>query len=218
MNERIRFSRLFEDSAALMRANAPLIVTTWAVMVIAYVALSRLPDDLRSGDTLVSSMSSLVAQLLLTRQLLIRLGMMQTDRSSVRILAMFGMNLVSGLAIILGMVLLLIPGLYLAARWSASAPILIAEDRGVGDSLSESWRRTADAVWPIVGALLLIWSPTFAVVAFGGVLGGNGVPALLTETIADAAMAAGSVVGWCVAVSVYGQLRPRLDELEQVFA
>jgi hypothetical protein len=55
---------------------------------------------------------------------------------------LFGIGFLSNLGIVLGLVLLIVPGLILWARWSAAAPAGVAEDRGVGESMDRSARLT----------------------------------------------------------------------------
>lgn len=62
--------------------------------------------------------------------------------SQPRIVALIMLSIVISLGVLLGLVLLVLPGLYLAARWMLAACILVAEDRTIGESMKESWRRT----------------------------------------------------------------------------
>jgi len=68
--------------------------------------------------------------------------------------AFFGINLLAGLGIILGMILLIVPGLILAARWSAANAALLAEGDGVNAALGRSWHMTGPSLWPIIGVQL----------------------------------------------------------------
>src|SRR3546814_11820902 len=55
---------------------------------------------------------------------------------------MFGVGLLSGLGVGLGLVLLTLPAAYLAGRWFLAVPILLAENTSVSNALSQSWVRT----------------------------------------------------------------------------
>jgi membrane-anchored glycerophosphoryl diester phosphodiesterase (GDPDase) len=61
-----------------------------------------------------------------------------------------------GQGLSLGCVLLLLPGIYLAARWMIAAPAIIGEDLSARAGMRESWERTRDSVWPIAGALVIV--------------------------------------------------------------
>jgi uncharacterized membrane protein len=71
--------------------------------------------------------------------------------------AAFVLAFISGLAIFAGLVLLVLPGLVLWARWFAALPALVAEDRRAGSALRRSWELTAGHPLPLVaiGAILM---------------------------------------------------------------
>ncbi|MGC6399774.1 hypothetical protein ACNI3Q_04230 [Sphingomonas sp. FW199] len=76
-----------------------------------------------------------------------------------RIVALYLLNLVATLGIALGVLLLVLPGIYVASRWAVAGAILIAEGRTIGDALGESWRRTRASVVPISALLILAVVP-----------------------------------------------------------
>ncbi|NMW31132.1 hypothetical protein HKD42_03560 [Altererythrobacter sp. RZ02] len=67
----------------------------------------------------------------------------------------FGMSIVIGLATMLGVLLLILPGLYLSIRWSAAYGFALISNEKTSDALGNSWRATEEHVWPIALALLL---------------------------------------------------------------
>ena len=50
--------------------------------------------------------------------------------------------MLTGLGIVVGLLLLIAPGLYLVGRWFMAAPILFAEDSSVSEAMQASWERT----------------------------------------------------------------------------
>lgn len=56
-----------------------------------------------------------------------------------------GVGFLSGLAIGIGMILLVFPGIFIACRLFVSVPVLLTESRGPRDSMSRSWDLTQGA-------------------------------------------------------------------------
>jgi hypothetical protein len=91
-----------------------------------------------------------------------------------------GVGLLSGTAIVVGMILLLFPGIFIACRLFVSVPVLLTESRGPRDSMSRSWDLTQGAagrafvifllymVILFAFALLLV-SPFSALAVFAGI-------------------------------------------------
>jgi hypothetical protein len=74
-----------------------------------------------------------------------------------------------GLGIICGygvaILLILLPWLYLSARWVASVPALVVEERGATASLGRSWSLTRRRTWRCVGYVFLLGLLTFLIVS-----------------------------------------------------
>jgi hypothetical protein len=66
-------------------------------------------------------------------------------------LPLFAVNLLSSIAIILGMILLIVPGVMLAAAWCVAGPALVAERVGITQAFGRSAALTRDNRWRIVG-------------------------------------------------------------------
>ena len=61
------------------------------------------------------------------------------------------------IGISVGLMLLLLPGLYLLAAWSLAAPLLVFERRTTEDSLRMSRQLVHDRFWPVLGAVVAGW-------------------------------------------------------------
>ena len=68
-----------------------------------------------------------------------------------------------GLAILLGLALLVFPGFILLARWFVAVPVLLQERRGVLGSLARSRDLTKGCRWPIFGVWLAVFLATLAI-------------------------------------------------------
>ena len=59
-----------------------------------------------------------------------------------RIASLFGVGLVTGVGIVFGLLVLVLPGLFLVGRWFLAAPSLFAEDISVSEAIQASWDAT----------------------------------------------------------------------------
>ncbi|WFL77295.1 hypothetical protein P7228_15090 [Altererythrobacter arenosus] len=159
---------------------------------------------------------TIVASYLLLARFLESAGRLRDTET--RIWAYVGMAILSGLAIALGFVLLIVPGLILMVRWSAASGFLIGARRGVTESLGASWEATRGYSWPIffAGVVLLI-----GVVVVGGALGGavgfagNDLAIAIVSSVAEAAS---SAIFLAFGIGVYLLLQDDAEEIGEVFA
>jgi uncharacterized membrane protein len=72
------------------------------------------------------------------------------------ILPLIGLATVAGIGIMLGMILLIVPGVILFLMWSVAAPALVVEREGVFAALARSAELTKGARWKIFGIFLIL--------------------------------------------------------------
>lgn len=72
--------------------------------------------------------------------------------SPVVYLKVVGCQLIYGLAVYVGLIFLIAPGIFFAVRW-VFAPIYLIDhpEAGIGEALRASWDKTADHFWPLLG-------------------------------------------------------------------
>ncbi|MEX0317557.1 MAG: hypothetical protein AB3N21_06385 [Ruegeria sp.] len=86
--------------------------------------------------------------------------------------AIFALTLVTSILCLLGLVLLVVPGLWLYAVFSVIVPVIVIEGVGFG-AIRRSAELTKGYRWPIAGTLFLMLVCAFLLGAvFGGVAGG----------------------------------------------
>ncbi|WP_226016848.1 hypothetical protein [Novosphingobium sp. FKTRR1] len=133
----------------------------------------------------------------------------------------FGAAFLSTLGAGGAMLLLIVPGLYVAARWSLSDALVIGEGLGAIESLRESWRRTADAAWTIVISYVLI-----GLAFVGGLLLLGLIAELTKQAVAETTIASvgGNAFGGFISVvisllacSLYGLIGNATAALDDVF-
>ena len=145
----------------------------------------------------------LVLQFWIVRALLedLRLPLPERPRFPVFFLA----GIVTTLGIMLGLVLLILPGIVLFVRWSLTVPIILGGDRGVFDSIGDSWRATSGSSWPIFLVWAAIYGPGTAIAALGL------FPSMVADPMLGAAIFnlgfnAALIVGWYASVAIYVRL------------
>jgi hypothetical protein len=112
------------------------------------------------------------------------------------------MSILATLGVLGGLILLILPGLVIMARWIIAGPLVVARGDGATRALGESWERTRGAEWPILVAAFALLLPLIAVIVACGVLFdpadpiGIGVSQLFTS--------ATSVVTQAMGVALYG--------------
>lgn len=164
------------------------------------------------GLTFVTSLIALAFQYSLTRRLLDQIGVGTAEGA--HFFALFGLSFLSTIAITVGLVFLVAPGLFLFVRWSLSVPILLGPaDPGIVESLRRSWRETQGRFWPILAVYALIWAVSAAAIAVG-VLMENPVPGAI---LANLGLNVGLIGGWHAAVAIHSR-SDRDATLEEVFA
>lgn len=210
MERSITVGDIFAETTRLFSENAGLTLGSIAGLTILNVLLDQMPGTGASLGGIVS----IGVQYWLIRQALER-----RDRLDGRagFGSLFGLNLLSGLAIIVGFLLLIVPGIYLMARWSAADAALLSEGEGVSAALGESWEMTASHIWPIIGALLVVYVPVF-LISFGlGFTMGDTIP-LVISGITNLLIFTGVTFAWLMGVAIYALLQPKTDALAEVFA
>jgi hypothetical protein len=128
-----------------------------------------------------------------------------------------GMAILSAIAIAIGFVFVIVPGIILMVRWSAASGFVIGARDGVIDSLSASWHATRGHSWPIffaglvlvIGLLVLLGVLT-ALFGLFGVLVAAGVDAIAEAFLSTVAMAMG--------IAIYCLVHDDAAEVGEVFA
>jgi hypothetical protein len=108
------------------------------------------------------------------------------ERTRPRLPSLIAAGIVAGIGIVFGLILLIIPGLYLLTRWSLIPAVIVIEKRSAGQSFDRSWALTRGHGWTVFGSLLVSFLayaivqgilrtlfvplPTFASIWIGGAI------------------------------------------------
>ena len=169
-----------------------------------------------TGTTLPAGIASLAAQYYLTASSLERLGLREPGGRN-RFGAFWGLNILSGLGILLGYIVLILPGLYLSARWVAASAALLTEDEGVNNAMGRSWEITQPSVWPIIGALLVIFVPA-CLAGFGLAFLFQAWLPVVGSVLMYVFITSALTISWLAGVAIYSLLKPGVSQLAEVFA
>jgi hypothetical protein len=125
--------------------------------------------------------------------------------------SLLGLMIVTGLAIGVGLVLLIVPGIYLALRWAVAGPSKVLTGRGISDAMEHSTRLTEGRRWAmflvylIVYVVFLVIAMAFGVVEY--VFGSVAPKALISALVDPLANVCLDVPLAVVAGVVYRRLR-----------
>ncbi len=114
-------------------------------------------------------------------------------------------GILAGLGILVGLVLLVVPGLYLITIWAVIAPVIVIEGTTVGAAFGRSQQLVKGDGWPVFGTLVLI-TIVSAIISFivRAVAGSSFLGVLLGSLIPNLLLAP---VGALAAAVIYFELR-----------
>lgn len=240
---KLSMSAAWDDAMVLLRSHLPLTSTLAAVFfflpALAVVWFSDPPPTVAEDASLAAVMAQLQAQMrgavvptiltsiasLIGTVAIMRLWL---SRGSTSVGEAIGYTLsllptliilliIEGLAIGIGMVLLIIPGIYIACRLvTTNAVVADMGLRNPIDVLRASWDMTRDNAGAIFVFILLITLAALVILFLTGmvtgILGDAGSPGFLIGSAIEAAVgAAFSLVSAAVTTAIYRQLAPRAE-------
>lgn len=188
-----RLAQTIDDAKRMLRQNprvfaAPLLLYTVAGSAIDIDSLLR-PDGTPIPLFVINIVTQLLVQLWVTRLALARLGC-RPAATGARFGTAFVASLLSSLGVLLGLILLILPGIYLLGRWALVFPVLMNERIGAIDAMRRSNALTP-GIWgtalvcmvlPMLvgfGALIPVWAyPTQQTVMIALLVAAEGLAAL----------------------------------------
>lgn len=215
MGERIDTGTIVRGSVKLLCANARTALLALAVLAGLSSAIDTFAPD-NPGLNFVSAVAAVFAQYGVTRGAL-RAGRLPSGPGSGA--SFVGALILSGLGIALGFVFLILPGIYLWARWSLVSPLIVGEGMGATEALRTSWTRTQAVVAPISGALLVLTVPVILLSGIPLAFYPDSGPVPLGQAIlANLCLYGWQLLIWHCAVAIHALIEAPGQDLEQVFA
>ncbi len=150
---------LWTDTHAAVQARfGDYLLVTAAFSFLPNVIATRFADN-HPGATLAVGLIGLISQIAIVAMTVS--STCNTGDALRRVMPLFlpafGLSFLMGLGILPGLILLIVPGLYVMARWSAALPALVDGTPGVINAMRQSWAITRDGVWPIVAMLAVLF-------------------------------------------------------------
>jgi len=158
-------------------------------------------------------------QSLATRNLLMRAGIVLRNPGEWRIAALFGINLFTGLGILCGLLVFILPGLFLMGHWFVAVPALFDEDLTGSEAMNVSWQDT-ERYWlsgALLGMVALVWEMGPLIFSADAAASGGGAFALGRLVLINAVSQAGWLVGVVAAVSLYLFIANRRASAREIF-
>ena len=82
-------------------------------------------------------------------------------------------GILAGIAIFIGFVLIIVPGLILLTIWAVISPSIVIEDKGVFEAFGRSRELVRGHGWQVFGAIVIAFLIVFAVGIVAGVIGSS---------------------------------------------
>lgn len=126
--------------------------------------------------------------------------------------------IVAGIALGVGYLLLLLPGVFLTVAWSVAVPVLVFEASPVFGALTRSWELVKFNWWRVFGALLvglvIVFGISFAVGAILGTIASSSSLAVVL-TLSSLSRAIAAILGYplvaAISVVIYASLRSQKE-------
>lgn len=161
------------------------------------------------------SVTSFILQYVLTRRTMRKGGLLAVDAQG-NVSGFFGLCFLANLGILLGFTLLIVPGIWLYARWIASGPVLFAEDMSISEALASSAERTRPMLDAIIGVTCIVHLPFVAGIIASVVAEEASMLSIGVSTATNIGMSVSQLAGWYLAVAIYRAVQPQ--PLADVFA
>jgi hypothetical protein len=85
--------------------------------------------------------------------------------------SLIGNGILKGIAVAIGLVLLIVPGLILLTIWAVTGPAIVVERQGVIDAFSRSWELVKGQAWMVFAIIILTGLLTSAITWVLGAIG-----------------------------------------------
>ena len=216
LGRKAEFGDFVQEFRDLLVAHSGFLFAAVAIITATFVAWELLISQ--TSEFVVQLTVTIVGQFLVTERLLA--DRLPEGRGYRRFGSIFGSGLAGGFVIGIGLLLLIVPGIYLVGRLSAAVPIIVAENCPAIESLRASWDRTEQSKLPVFllyVAAMVIWAGSIGLVLYLGTVD-LGQAATAALVVLNLVVSVVTVLGWALAAAVYRQITPTTSGLDEVFA
>ena len=224
----ISLGDILTEATAMIGRNAVLLVLAAAVLageLFLFDAIARQMGPATQATRLLYALANLPIRTLFDytiAALLISSERFNPHGWSITTLGSYiALSIISGLGMVFGFILLIVPGLILLLRWSVAGNFAIAQRLGPIASLRASWHATRGSAGAIFGMLVLLGMVSLVgLFAISGHFSGTPTPLTPVMTgVRDVFQGLLGAVGICVNVAIYALLVGAHDrDIGDVFA
>jgi hypothetical protein len=162
-------SGVLSESWALYKAHARHLLTiAFIIYVIAAIVAGLLTYVGGLFGALLGELVTIVAVFLLTAALVkavqdvrdgtVNLSVGQTFSAAAPFLGPVAIaSILAGIAITIGLAIIIVPGLFLITIWCMIVPVIVLERVGATGSFGRSWQLVRGRFWNVFGTLILVW-------------------------------------------------------------
>ena len=162
-------SGVFDEAWQMYKAHAThLLAIAFVIYLAAAVIAALLTLAAGSFGALLGSLVGIVAAFLLQATLVKAVQDVRDGRADLSLgetvraatpyfWAVAGASILAGIAITIGLLLLIVPGLYLITIWAVIVPVIVLEQSGVMASFGRSNQLVRGHGWHVFGTLVLAW-------------------------------------------------------------
>lgn len=216
----IKFGDMFAAMIEAIREDLAYFIAFVAVISAVGIAGDLLMPTSLVASSLAGAILTIVGQSYMTRRYLERKGVASAAAlADGRFIAIFGISILTGLGIMMGIILLIIPGLILAARWFLSVPAMFAEQSGGTEAIGSSWETTRPYVGSILALIIVIAVPMLIAIIFMFSFSDLEVAKTPLESlIANIGITITTVAGWLGAASTYYLTKGGTTRTSEIFS
>ena len=202
----LKIGKIIDKTLAVLELNAVpalifVVALTAATLPITYASVGSLDPLKIAGGQLLGSVVGVVCGYFLLVAMIRRTGLQSRTEGDV-FLPYVGMLILSGIAVTLGFFVIILPGLFLMARWMIAGPLMVARGGGVMATLGESWNRTrGNELAIIAAALALVLIPVAVLIAARVFFEEGNLAGMVVSQIGSSAISA--ILG-AMSVALYG--------------
>ncbi len=212
-----RVQALWATAQAIVRQSASACVLFVVGMAVLGSAADIAGIAEETGVTMGINVAGLFAGFMLTRTMLDQSGL-TTGGLGRGFGAYFGLSILTGLGTVIGLVLLIVPGILLMIRWLPAFGFLMGDGDDVSLALSSSWQRTRGHFWALfVGALPLVALMLVTATSYGLADTEEMGPSSLWYVVANLALYGLSLCWNAYGIAAFALLKDNRDQLSGVF-
>jgi hypothetical protein len=215
----VNLGEILDEVKSLTRQHAGMLATLVGVITAGYSALDLLGAN--SASVAVNLVVSVLVQYAVLERLL-------ADRMTEAAIergrsygSLFGSAFISGAAILVGLIVLVLPGVYLAGRWLSSGPQVVAGGQTATGALRASWDASDASQLTHCLVVVLMAVPFLIMMVSIGVGFADSDPEFVSfpaVLILNLAVAGVTAFGWLAAAAAYRVTTPAANGLGEVFS